>query len=76
MGKLEVMTDRVTGMIIVAPTPAAIRERRSWVMGRRESCDNVGNDEEAEASDEDVLAAPPVAIVLPIGMRSAARAIV
>ena len=29
--------------------------------GRRESCDDVGNDEEGEATDEDVLAAPPVA---------------
>ena len=60
-GKVEVMIDSVTGMIIAAPTPAITRAMSSISTVVDERSADVGEGEHDEAGEQDVLAAPPVA---------------
>ena len=60
-GKVEVMIDRVTGMIIAAPMPAITRAIEQHLDGGGQRRADVGEGEHGEAGEQDVLAAPPVA---------------
>ena len=59
-GKLVVMTDKVTGMIIAAPTPARTRSRDEGGGFRRERRCEVAEREADQTDQEDRLASPSV----------------
>ena len=60
-GKLDVITDSVTGMIIAAATPARTRAMSSMSTLVENPASGVGGHEQDEAGEQDRLAAPAVA---------------